>query len=272
MNTDRVYPIIDEIKRLSKAPSVKISLKEQENTDVLASKLGGVPYWDFEKPYPCDDKGNQLSLLLQINFERDGAFDARLPDKGILQFFILDDDSAYGLDFDAPETQNTFRVVYHEEIKDVSAPSSVPVMPSEYSPVYKECALSLERSEDTIGMTSFEFDSVFRQAVKNVTGEETQESIFEYFTDEEYKKIGSTLIADGHKLLGYPFFTQYDPRESNADFEDYYDTLLLQLDSDFDGGNNLMMWGDSGIANFFINSKALKKRDFSRVLYNWDCS
>ena len=34
---------------------------------------------------------------------------------------------------------------------------------------------------------------------------------------------------------------------------------------------DLIMWGDVGICNFFISPEALKRRDFSRVLYNWDC-
>ena len=50
---------------------------------------------------------------------------------------------------------------------------------------------------------------------------------------------------------------------------DYYNTLLLQLDSDLKSG--ILMWGDSGEANFIINEKALEELDFSRVLYNWDC-
>ena len=33
----------------------------------------------------------------------------------------------------------------------------------------------------------------------------------------------------------------------------------------------LVLWGDCCVANFFINREALKKRDFSRVCYNWDC-
>jgi len=31
------------------------------------------------------------------------------------------------------------------------------------------------------------------------------------------------------------------------------------------------MWGDAGVANFFINSADLINKDFSRVMYNWDC-
>lgn len=76
------------------------------------------------------------------------------------------------------------------------------------------------------------------------------------------KKINSSIW--GHKLLGYPSFTQSDPR-----YDTYakYDTLLLQIDSDGDD----IMWGDCGVANFFINKEDLKNKDFSKILYNWDC-
>ena len=44
--------------------------------------------------------------------------------------------------------------------------------------------------------------------------------------------------------------------------------LLLQLDSD-----ELMdlMWGDMGVGHFFIRASDLERRDFSKVLYDWDC-
>ena len=45
-----------------------------------------------------------------------------------------------------------------------------------------------------------------------------------------------------------------------------YDTLLLQIDSD-----DYILWGDCGIGNFFIPKKSLIEKDFSNVLYNWDC-
>jgi uncharacterized protein YwqG len=44
--------------------------------------------------------------------------------------------------------------------------------------------------------------------------------------------------------------------------------LLFQMDTDDEVG---IMWGDSGVANFFIIEEDLKNKDFSRVLYNWDC-
>ncbi|WP_026659599.1 DUF1963 domain-containing protein [Butyrivibrio sp. AC2005] len=55
--------------------------------------------------------------------------------------------------------------------------------------------------------------------------------------------------TSGGKLLGYPFFTQYDPREDGE-----YETLLFQMDSTF-GEAYEIMWGDAGICNFFINEE-----------------
>jgi len=62
---------------------------------------------------------------------------------------------------------------------------------------------------------------------------------------------------------GYAAFTQEDPRAVDSPL-----VLLFQLNSDDDAD---MMWGDCGIANFFIDPDELAKADFSRVLYNWDC-
>ncbi|WP_343125143.1 DUF1963 domain-containing protein [Xanthomonas theicola] len=58
-----------------------------------------------------------------------------------------------------------------------------------------------------------------------------------------------------------PEFTQEDPRKPQD-----AQVLRLQLDSD-----QAMMWGDSGIADFFIDPADLHRGDFSPVAYNWDC-
>lgn len=78
---------------------------------------------------------------------------------------------------------------------------------------------------------------------------------FDYFCDH--------LPTYGCQVGGYPCFTQYDPRE--YDYQDY-DVLLFQLNTVKD-----IMWGDSGVANFFIRKEDLENENFSSVLYNWDC-
>ena len=69
------------------------------------------------------------------------------------------------------------------------------------------------------------------------------------------------------KLGGYPAFTQCDPRYYDKNLE-RFNTLLLQLDCEDECD---LMFGDTGVANFFINEEDLKKLDFTKVLYNWDC-
>ena len=119
------------------------------------------------------------------------------------------------------------------------------------------------------------FSTVFAQAVKAVTGEEIDEenwyTYFEEDTDDD-NYMSEELSGLGHKMLGYPGFIQFDPRRDDEDMK-CYDTLLLQIDSDMDEeGEDYVLWGDCGIANLFINKEALIKRDFSNILYNWDCS
>lgn len=80
--------------------------------------------------------------------------------------------------------------------------------------------------------------------------------------ENEYEKHNS-------RIGGYPVFTQSDPRD--AECTDC-DTLLFQLDSFSErGSNSEIMWGDMGIANFFISKDALARCDFSKVMFNWDC-
>lgn len=74
------------------------------------------------------------------------------------------------------------------------------------------------------------------------------------------------FLGQGHKMGGYPYFTKQDPRERYP-FLRKYDVLLLQIESDDENG---IMWGDCGVANFFINSTNLANADFSDILYHWD--
>ena len=56
------------------------------------------------------------------------------------------------------------------------------------------------------------------------------------------------------------FTTRYMYRGFMKDAKDIYDDRSFEI-----------IWGDCGVANFFINSEALLKKDFSKVIYNWDC-
>ena len=71
----------------------------------------------------------------------------------------------------------------------------------------------------------------------------------------------------GNKIGGYPDFAQDDPRED----DNFHDTLLLQIESEWNEQYSVM-FGDAGVANFFINREDLANCKFDDVLYNWDCS
>ncbi|MEG0160378.1 MAG: YwqG family protein, partial [Carnobacterium sp.] len=72
-----------------------------------------------------------------------------------------------------------------------------------------------------------------------------------------------------NSIGGYPSFTQTDPRIRMPEFKD--DQLLFQLSSTDYGNDVQVIWGDSGIGNFFIHPTDLVNQDFSKTWYNWDC-
>ena len=138
------------------------------------------------------------------------------------------------------------------------------------TPVIREAALTAEKTVGYMGPGNFPFDALFREAVRAVIGEDIGDKHeYQYFNDADRDYLYDQLSAAGHRLLGYPCFTQCDPRKPDGP----YDTLLFQLDSDMtEDREDLVLWGDCGVGNFFINREDLLRRDFSRVLYNWDCS
>ena len=273
--SEKAKAIVAEVKRRTAAPRWKLTLQPEGPCGLLDSKVGGLPYWDPALPYPTDSQGNKMTLLAQLNFAQLGTEDP-LPRAGMLQFFIGQDD-VFGIDFDQPDSQKDFRVVYHpepdpaltlEQIQALDLPTHVEA--DCCTPVFQEAVFTAEKTVGYMGPGDCRFEAMFREAVRAVTGEDIgDKNEYQYFDKADRDYFYDQLSTAGHRLLGYPFFTQYDPREP----EGPYDTLLFQLDSDMaEDRKDLVLWGDCGVGNFFINREDLLRRDFSRILYNWDCS
>lgn len=270
----KVKAIVAEVKRRTETPCWKLTLQPEGPCGRLDSKVGGLPYWDPALPYPTDSQGNKMTLLAQLNFAQLGTEDP-LPRAGMLQFFIGQDDG-FGIDFDQPDSQKDFRVVYHpepdpaltlEQIRALDLPTHVEA--DCCTPVFQEAVFTAEKTVGYMGPGDCRFEALFREAVRAVTGEDIgEQNAYQYLGDADCRCLNDQLNNTGHRLLGYPFFTQYDPREPDSP----YDTLLFQLDSDMIDRKDLVLWGDCGVGNFFINREDLLRRDFSRILYNWDCS
>lgn len=245
----------DKIEQTIK-PYINIKLQEQK-TMPWESKLGGNPYLEIGMEYPKTSNGEYLRLLAQINFEEVPHLEP-FPHKGILQFFILADD-VYGLDFDDPCMQDTFRAIYipniikNEEnlIKDFSFLGELEE--EWYMPFSDEGKMKFSLEYMPVSWGDYRFDKVYG----NINLRE----------GEEVDAYADNLSGYGCKIGGYPAFTQGDPREDNKTLNKF-DTLLLQLDCEDECD---LMFGDGGVANFFINEEDLKKLDFTKVLYNWDC-
>lgn len=240
--------------------SIEINLSAADQLELWQSKVGGHPYLPIGQQYPQSLDGENLQLLAQINFAELPEND-QYPKSGILQFFINPNDDLYGLNFDDQQKQDGFRVIYYDTVQQDNSAlvQDFPILEEDvYSPVSGQSAVQFEKAVSYIDLNNFDFS----RKVTDPFDKDDDES--EEFCDE-YSEV---ISANGHRLGGYPFFTQTDPREYNEAIQDY--VLLLQIDTDDTDGIDIM-WGDSGVGNFFIHPDDLKNRDFSKVVYNWDC-
>jgi uncharacterized protein YwqG len=238
-------------------PFVKITAKENQKLTWWQSKFGGLPYLPKNYDYPRDSNGKPLYLLAQINFaEVPDSED--FPSEGILQFYISEGDS-WGQDLENAFQQDKFRVIYFPEIihTETDLITDFSFLPEpEDLPFEESCSLQFEQQIAPVNIWDGEFDEVFGEDFFAQFGEKEEEISGEY--DDKFP-------ADGHKIGGYAYFTQSDPRPYLSK-EKY--VLLLQVDTDEEVG---IMWGDVGVCNFFIKPEDLEQLDFSNVLYNWDC-
>lgn len=242
-----------------KVSYIKIEATPGKPLNVQESSFGYYPCMPKYFPYPVDSNNKYMYPLAQINCNNLPPLES-YPGSGYLQFYISTND-VYGINFDNPCDQNDFRVLYftNEEVHDFKTDFSFleETLNSEYKPVHQPHTLSFSLKDEYFGMGDARFEE---EGMKRL-----EEIITRYPTVaaelEDY--VWDNFEANGHKMGGYAFFTQSDPRHNES--EDYI--LLLQIDSDKE-----IIWGDIGVANFFIRPGDLAKKDFSRVMYNWDCT
>ncbi len=275
----KMQQLLDTIKQRTKKPAYTLTLQPEKTVGIFDSKFGGVPYWDLQKPYPQDSNGNKLALLAQFNFDKDKVSEP-LPTKGMLQFFLIaeDKDYLYGLDFDNPTKQKNFRVVYHETIDTSVTETQIKALDIpwdthslEHFPLLREVGIDITPQEISINCTDVNFDKIFCEIASEVLQKDIHDvPYYDILDEEEEDTFYEELATDGHSLLGYPYFTQCDPREDKTFAA--YSTLLFQMDSEYIHNEYYVIWGDAGVCNFFIKPEDLQNKKFDDVLYNWDCT
>ena len=79
---------------------IRIKTKTETPIAPWNSAIGGIPYWLKADTYPTNREGKPLLFLIQINCSElpDSSI---LPNNGLLQVFINDDD-LYGVNFEQP--------------------------------------------------------------------------------------------------------------------------------------------------------------------------
>ena len=271
----KVLEKTDEIEKPKETIGFDI-IKEKTNIDDC--KIGGIPYFPKNMEYPTDDKNQPLVLLAQINFDKLPIM-KDFPQTGILQFYIAQND-LYGMNWGKLNQQESFRVIYHKDV-DTNVELFTPniQIEDEYMLPFKY-EYKLIPKETSIMYADIHTES-FKETFINIFNENADDNIKSLFDipiksiydldDGSIEELCQRNSGNKVQIGGYPFFTQYDPRDTKKEYNDY-NIVLFQLDSIVDKEKDIhIMWGDCGVGNFFIPLEKLKQCDFSDVLYNYDC-
>lgn len=222
--------------------SNEISFKLEE-TKPWESKLGGCPYLKNIKDYPMDEAGEPMLFLAQINLADLERLD-ELPERGLLQFYVVNDDM-FGLDspvlvrYIEDDEENEEHLLKENPYENEEYEGNLPFSHSGKM-YFKTREMPMSSSLD-----------LFRETFKNELSE------------AEYEKLSDDCYSCDSRIGGYPYFVQNDYLGFDDD-----DFLLLQLDIDDECG---IMFGDAGNCVFSIPKDALRNRDFSKVVYDWQC-
>ncbi len=215
---------------------------------ITQSKLLGQPYIPTNRTYPMCSDGTPMIMLAQINFSETPELE-NYPASGILQLFVHPT-NWYDM--------NDYKILFHEkESEDHQTDFSFITSDLyEESPIHCEHSLTFKKETEFGGREDFRFKMNF----DGLDYFDFQDTL----SKEEQEQLDNIFYITGHKIGGYAYFTQSDPRDYNKEAKD--DVLLLQIDTD-----EKIMFGDSGAANIFINLNDLKNKNFDKAYFNWDC-
>jgi hypothetical protein len=267
--------VIEEIKKNNSRECINIIIEENNSLNLTDSKFGGLPYISTDADTPKDSNDNQLALLAQINCS-DLPENNLYPKEGLLQFWISRNNE-FGLG-----NKKDYCVKYIKNIEDNITKKSIlnkyklldEENSEEYSPFSKKntsFALKFEKGISTITSTDFLFEDIALKTIHELFPDENIEDLYDDLERDVFNTLFKAFNGVDHAIGAYPTFTQWDPR--NPEEKDAYGITLLQVESHWDNDSNSsgIMWGDSGVANFFINKEKLEHLNFEDVLFNWDC-
>ena len=272
---ENINKVIEKIKNDNTRECINIAIEENDKVGVTDSKFGGVPYISGDSNIPKDSNDAQLALLAQINCA-ELPENVLYPKEGLLQFWISRNNN-FGLD-----NKDDYCVRFIKDIdKNITEEDILnkytmldEERDDEYSPFNKKnpsFALKFEKGMSTITSNDFQFEGIALTTIKELFPNEDIKDLYDDLERDIFDTLFKAFNGVDHAISAYPTFTQWDPR--NPDKPDAYGISLLQIESNFSNDSNdaEIMWGDSGVANFFINNDKLKNLDFEDILFYWDC-
>lgn len=166
------------------------------------SRIGGLPYWHFSRPYPCNKNNEALRFMCQINLadlpdyqhlmsehqlskDADVAANA-LPKQGLLQFFAAPSDT-YGCTFE--QENDDFCIVYWPSLGDTDTSSSAPATPENQA-----ASADTTNTADSTNTAAPADNTNSNSTELNLTMEELRTRLAEHGLDEQ--RI-SNLFAKG---------------------------------------------------------------------------
>ena len=228
----------------------------QQSAFLHESKFAGLPLLLDQMEHPKDENNEYMLLLAQLNFA-ELQLAAPFPEKGVLQFYI----SQHCYEKVTHRTEPCqFKVHYIQLNEDYNHPVQdftylKDVNMSDF-PIKSEMKLVAKTKFEPVSATDYRLENYFNRDIMNTSITVDERSFKDVYLE--------SYLAAEHKIGGYPYFIHEDFRKGSK-FLQHYDTLLLQIVSNDEQG---VMWGDSGIISFFINSKKLSQLDFSDIYFH----
>ena len=271
----QIEEFVLNLEALTQREVIRIKLSLADELAVTDSKVGGVPYIPKEGALPRSADGKPLFMLAQINCEQLPENNL-YPKKGLLQFWIADtEDPLYGLDYDDPCSNDFKRVLYFSTIGEalpIDDFISDYTFDDNYLPFNskKQFALHFKKDTESISLEERAATQLFFEKWNEAFSTQitTIDEFFEEVPNDICEEINASLLREptGHKIGGYPYFTQVDPREEN----DPHTLLLLQIDIDNVEGEEIYWGNGGGVANFFVSPEDMANCKFDDVLFHWE--
>ena len=271
----QIEEFVLNLKGVTQREVIRIKLSLANELAVTDSKVGGVPYIPKGGALPRSAEGKPLFMLAQINCEQLPE-NSLYPKKGLLQFWIADtEDPLYGLDYDDPCSNDFKRVLYFSTIGEAL---SIDDFISDYTfddnhlpfNSKKQFALHFKKDTESISLEERAANQLFFEKWNEAFSTQitTIDEFFEEVPNDICEEINASLLKEptGHKIGGYPYFIEYDPREEN----DPHTLLLLQIDIDNVEGEEIYWGNGGGVANFFISPEDMANCKFDNVLFHWE--